>query len=42
MVGLSKRDLEQIRDFAETPRYARSPEQLCEGESEDDEEATDE
>lgn len=28
MVGLSEEDMEQIRDFARTPRYARSPEQL--------------
>ena len=30
MVGLSETDLEQIRDFAKTPRYERSPEQLVE------------
>lgn len=37
MVGLSESDLEQIREFAQTPRYARSPEQLTENsdESED-------
>lgn len=29
MVGLSEADKELIRDFAETPRYERSPEQLC-------------
>lgn len=38
MVGLSEQDLEQIRDFAETPRYARSPEQL----TDDDEDETEE
>lgn len=31
MVGLSEADMEQIRNFADTPRYARSPEHLCEG-----------
>lgn len=31
MVGLSEADLEQIKDFANTPRYARSPTQLSEG-----------
>lgn len=36
MVGLSESDLERIRDFAQTPRYARSPEQL----SDEDEEET--
>lgn len=30
MVGLSEADMEQIRDFADTPRYARTPEHLCE------------
>lgn len=29
MVGLSQADLEQIENFANTPRYARSPNQLC-------------
>ena len=29
MVGLSEEDMEQIRDFAETPRYKREPEMLC-------------
>lgn len=40
MVGLSEADMEQIRDFARTPRYARSPEQLCE-ETEEDEQDQD-
>ena len=31
MVGLSEADLEQIENFANTPRYARTPEQLAEG-----------
>lgn len=35
MVGLSEADLEQIESFANTPRYARSPNQLC---AEDDQE----
>lgn len=30
MVGLSEDDMERIESFARTPRYARSPEQLCE------------
>lgn len=38
MVGLSESDLERIREFAQTPRYARSTEQL----TEDDEDETDE
>jgi hypothetical protein len=38
MVGLSKTDLEQIREFAETPRYARSPEELSADEDEESEE----
>lgn len=29
MVGLSEADLEQIANFANTPRYERSPTQLC-------------
>ncbi len=28
MVGLSEADMEQIEDFANTPRYARNPTQL--------------
>lgn len=35
MVGLSEADMEQIRNFARTPRYARSPNQLCEDEEQD-------
>lgn len=35
MVGLSETDMEQIRDFAKTPRYARSPEQLVEQDERD-------
>lgn len=31
MVGISEDDMEQIRNFARTPRYARSPELLCKG-----------
>jgi hypothetical protein len=38
MVGLSETDLEQIREFAETPRYARSPDQLSAQEEEESEE----
>jgi hypothetical protein len=38
MVGLSEDDMERIENFAQTPRYARSPEQLCE-ESEQEVEA---
>lgn len=34
MVGLSEADMEQIRSFAKTPRYARSPDHLCEDEEE--------
>lgn len=37
MVGLSDGDMEQIENFAETPRYARSPEQLCQAEDQDTE-----
>lgn len=35
MVGLSEADMEQIRNFAQTPRYARSPNQLCEEDEQD-------
>jgi hypothetical protein len=38
MVGLSETDMEQIREFAERPRYARSPEELGADEEEDAEE----
>lgn len=38
MVGLSENDLEQIRDFARTPRYARSPDQLTDADEEGTEE----
>jgi hypothetical protein len=37
MVGLSESDLEQIREFAQTPRYARTPEQLCDEDEESEE-----
>lgn len=35
MVGLSETDMEQIRNFAQTPRYNRSPEQLCDDDKTD-------
>lgn len=37
MVGLSETDMEQIRKFANTPRYARSPEQLGDEDEETEE-----
>jgi hypothetical protein len=36
MVGLSEADMERIEKFANTPRYARSPNQLGEEEPESD------
>lgn len=37
MVGLSEDDMKQIRNFARTPRYAQSPEQLCKDDEQESE-----
>lgn len=35
MVGLTEKDLERIKQFADTPRYDRDPDQLRPGTSDD-------